>query len=171
MSKEQFLGQFRAILTALGTVLTTWGISDGNNWTPAIGVILVVASIVWGLVHHKDPQTAGQLSWSLVRKLVNVAGTAAVTYGLTSPEKVNGVAMLVATAGPFLAAWFSWIDNSESNDSNIDGLNILIALLAVTALLPGCSGLTLTAVTPYGDVSTTDGHTTVALRPIIIDEK
>lgn len=42
----------------------------------------------------------------------------------------------------------------------------LIAL--VTAGLTSCAGLTLSASTPWGDVSSTDGHTTVIARPIVI---
>ena len=40
-----------------------------------------------------------------------------------------------------------------------------LALLIAVAL-SSCAGLTLTAVTPYGDVSTKDGQTTIAVKPI-----
>ena len=48
---------------------------------------------------------------------------------------------------------------------------IAIAALAISQALTSCAGLTLTAVTPWGDVSTTDGNTTVAIRPVIIGGK
>ena len=46
-----------------------------------------------------------------------------------------------------------------------------IAALAITPALTGCAGLTLTAATPWGDVSTLDGATTVTVRPIVIPSK
>ena len=48
---------------------------------------------------------------------------------------------------------------------------IAIAAIAITQALTSCAGLTLTATTPWGDVSTTNGATTVALRPIVISGK
>ena len=57
MNKDQALGQLRAFLTALGTILATWGISDGNQWAPIIGVIIAGYSLTWGLLHHRDPNT------------------------------------------------------------------------------------------------------------------
>lgn len=47
----------------------------------------------------------------------------------------------------------------------------LLALAALTVALTSCAGLTLRAATPFGDISTTDGHSTITLRPIIIPEK
>lgn len=149
MNKEQKLGQFRAALTAAGTVLATWGINDGNAWAPLTGLIIAVISATWGVLHHKDPARPGSLKWSLVRKAVNAAGAAAITYGWLNPEKVQGMEMLLAALGPLIAAWFSWIDNSEGDDG--DGyeppdppkpnINLLLLLLAVGCLLalPGCA--------------------------------
>jgi len=114
MNREQTLGQIRAALTALGTVLATWGISDGHQWAPAAGIIVALISVTWGLLHHRNPTTPGRLSWSLVRKTWNIIGTAALTYGYLNPEKVHGVEILLAACGPLLATVFSWIDNSET---------------------------------------------------------
>ena len=50
-------------------------------------------------------------------------------------------------------------------------ITAVIAALAITQALTGCAGLTLTAATPWGDVSTTNGATTVALRPVVIPSK
>lgn len=111
MTKDQTLGQLRTALTALGTVLATWGINDGNAWAPVTGAILALISVTWGILHHKDTATPGTLKWSLVRKLVNILGSAGITYGFLNSEKVQGIEMLVAAAGPLLAAAFSWIDN------------------------------------------------------------
>ena len=46
-----------------------------------------------------------------------------------------------------------------------------MAALAFVQFGTGCAGLTLTARTPYGDISTTDGATTIAPRPIVIPGK
>ena len=116
MNKEQTLGQIRAALTALGTVLATWGVNDGNQWAPAVGIIVALISVTWGLLHHRSPATPGRLSWSLVRKTWNIIGTAALTYGYLNPEKVQGIEKLLAATGPLLAAVCSWIDNSETTN-------------------------------------------------------
>jgi hypothetical protein len=40
------------------------------------------------------------------------------------------------------------------------------------AAMTGCAGLTISAQTPYGDVSTdANGHFVIAPRPIIIPQK
>lgn len=117
MNREQTLGQIRAALTALGTVLATWGWNDGHQWAPAAGIIVALVSVTWGLLHHRSPETPGRLSWSLVRKSWNIIGTAALTYGYLNPEKFQGIEILLATTGPLLASVFSWIDNSETTNT------------------------------------------------------
>jgi hypothetical protein len=51
--------------------------------------------------------------------------------------------------------------------------SILLGMLALgIAAITGCSGLTISAQTPYGDVSTdANGHFVIAPRPIIIPQK
>ena len=173
MNKDQTLGQIRAFLTAAGAALATWGINDGNAWVPVVGVLVAVISVTWGLLHHKDPATQGTLQWSLVRKLLNVAGSAAITYGILNPEKVQGLEMLAATLGPLLASMCSWIDNSSDGDPD-DGPPTHLWILAGAAILflPSCAGLTINASTPYGDVSTdAKGHVIIAPKPVIIPSK
>lgn len=169
MNKDQTLGQIRAALTAAGTVLATWGINDGNAWAPIVGVVVAAISLTWGLLHHKDPATQGSLKWSLVRKFANVAGSAAITYGLLNPEKVQGIEMMVATLGPLLASWFSWIDNSETDDSGDESggnTGLWLLMLFVVLLLPGCANMPIHASleTPYGDI-TTDSKGTIVIAP------
>ena len=96
MTKDQFLGQIRAILTAAGSALATWGLDDGNAWAPIVGIILALVSCTWGLLHHRDPATPGVVSWSAVRKLLNLIGSAAVTYGFLNPEKVGSIEAVAA---------------------------------------------------------------------------
>jgi hypothetical protein len=48
---------------------------------------------------------------------------------------------------------------------------IRLAVFAVVCALASCAGLTLTASTPWGDVSSKDGLTTVTARPIVIPQK
>jgi len=147
MTKNQKLGTFRAVLTALGASLATWGVNDGNQWAPVIGAILAIISATWGVLHHCDPSTPSTIRWSLVRKAANAIGSALVTYGALNPEKVAGLEMLIAAFGPLLALWFTQIDNSESagEEEDIDPLkpniNLLLFLLAAGCLLalPGCT--------------------------------
>ena len=169
MNKDQTLGQIRAALTAAGTVLATWGINDGNSWAPIVGVVVAAISLTWGLLHHKDSTTQGSLRWSLVRKFANVAGSAAVTYGLLNTEKVHGLEMLIASFGPLLASWFSWIDNSEADgDDNGTGgdAGLLLLLMCSVLILPGCANMPIHASleTPYGDI-TTDSKGAIVIAP------
>lgn len=169
MNKDQTLGQIRAALTAAGTVLATWGINDGNAWAPTVGVIVAAISLTWGWAHHKDSSTPGNLKWSVLRKFVNVAGSACVTYGFLNPEKVQGIEVLIASLGPLAAAWFSWIDNSDDTGPDDDppaksGLWLL--LLCAILLLPGCAGMPIRASfeSPYGDI-TTDAKGGIIIAP------
>lgn len=166
MNKEQALGQLRAALTASGTVLTTWGVSDGNLWAPVIGVLLAGYSFTWGLLHHKDPSTSGGVSWSLLRKLVNAVGTALVTYGVLNPERLDAIAVLIAALGPLLASRYSWIDNKLPNDeppSNPPAVLSLLLLLPLCVLLSSCS-LPFTARIVYTD-ETTGGTAEMTATP------
>jgi hypothetical protein len=140
MNKEQTLGQLRAALTAVGTALATWGVSDGNQWAPIIGVIIAGISLTWGLLHHKDPSTPGTLSWSLVRKLANVAGSALVTYGMLNPERVAAVTAVIAALGPLLASRYSWVANtSEDDDTGPPPLPVMLLLASLVCLMPSCA--------------------------------
>ncbi len=158
MNKNQSLGALRAFLTALGTMLATWGFSDGHNFTPIIGVILTGFSLSWGVFHHKDPSTPGKMSWSLFRKFINVLCSAAATYGFLHPDKVSAIAPFLAALGPILAARFSWIDNSDPQPEGQEDepppfdMPILLLLAALTIFLPSC-GLNVQARTPYGDAT------------------
>lgn len=178
MNKQQHLGLIRAFLTALGTSLATWGITDGHQWLPVIGIVLAFISLGWGWIWHRDPATPGKLKWSLVRKFINVCGTAAITYGIVNPERVVGIEMLVFTAGPLLAAWFSWIDNSPEDPADPDdkppfrNLPIILLLAACIFLLPGCAGLSLSLQSPWGDAAATpDGALIITPRAIVIPGK
>jgi hypothetical protein len=179
MSKAQTLGLVGSTLTATGTVLATWGINDGHQWAPIVGIVLALVSLTWGLLHHKDPATPGTLKWSLVRKTINVAGSAAITYGFLNPERVQGIEVLAASLGPLLAAWFSWIDNEttagDDGDPGPDGLHLLLALICLTALLlPSCADFPVTGSiqTPYGTITTdAKGGIVLAPRPIVIPQE
>lgn len=46
-----------------------------------------------------------------------------------------------------------------------------LLVLAVAVALSSCAGLTITGTSPWGDISTVDGVTTIAPRPIIIPSK
>lgn len=107
MTKDQKLGQFRALLTTLAGVLVAWGLNDGHGWMPVVGVFLAIFSLVGGIRTHLDPNKPGGVAWSLIRKLLNAAGAAAVTYGFTSPEQAESAAHLVGALGPVLAGFFS----------------------------------------------------------------
>jgi hypothetical protein len=168
MKKEQALGQLRALLTALGTVLVTWGVSDGNQWLPIIGVLLAGYSLTWGLLHHQDPATPGRMSWSLVRKFVNMLGTALVTYGVLHPDRMASIVPLFAALGPIAAAHFSWVDNNDDN-SEPPAVPLWLLLLAMVPFLPSCAGteyLTKGYIeSPIGSFST-DGRTATYTPPV-----
>ncbi len=174
MNKDQFLGQVRAALTAAGAVLATWGINDGNDWAPITGIVVTFISLSWGWLHHRDPATSTTFKWSLFRKLINVAGSALITYGLLNPEKVQGVEVLIAALGPLLASWFSWIDNSPANPTDDDtrppdGLWLILA--AILFIMPSCAEFPINAQiqTPYGDITTdSKGGLLIAPRADVI---
>ncbi len=170
MKKEQYLGQIRALLTAAGSALATWGVTDGNAWAPIVGVILALVSVTWGVLHHKDPTTPGVIKWSLVRKAANAIGAAAVTYGLVSPEKVDGSLMVLATLAPFAAMAFSWIDNdSDDDDSGTgpDGIHVPMILIFMSLFFTSCAEFPITARldTEYGTIET-DAKGGLVIRPI-----
>ncbi len=181
MTKQQKLGTFRAVLTALGASLATWGISDGNQWAPVTGAILAVISATWGVLHHRDPATPSTIRWSLVRKAASAIGAALVTYGFLNPERVAGLEMLIASFGPLLALWFSKIDNSPGDDDDDDGfgepdpprrgdVGLWLIFLALTSflLMPGCT----VTVAPDGSVSATVDDAPAAVRVVeILTEK
>ena len=186
MNQQQFLGQLRAVLTAIGTMLATWGLSDGQQWTPVIGIVLALVSLTWGLLHHRDPATPGRLSWSLFRKTLNVCGSAAVAYGLLHPDKLSSMAAVAAALGPLLASWYSWVDNSTAGDPDDDEppfhrLPLLLLMAAATCLLLGAcagGGLDLRQLppirieTPWGSGSkAADGTITLIHRATVIPEK
>jgi hypothetical protein len=168
MNKDQTLGQIRALLTASGSALATWGITDGNAWAPITGALLAIISATWGVLHHKDPARPGVIKWSLVRKAVNAIGTAAITYGLINPEKVDGAEMVLASLAPFAAMAFSWIDNdSDDGDKGPDGINLLLLVSFLAFLIPSCADFPIVArlETEYGTVET-DSKGGVVIRPI-----
>jgi len=170
MNKQQKLGQVRAFLTAAGASLATWGFNDGNAWAPIVGIILAAISGTWGLLHHKDPTTAGSLRWSLVRKFANVAGSACITYGFLNPERVQGIEVLIASAGPLLASWFSWIDNESMDDDELNGgggTNMLWIVGFASILLTSCAEFPINARidTDYGTIET-DAKGGLVIRPI-----
>lgn len=178
MTKNQQLGQLRAVLLALGSALATWGFSDRNQWAPIVGIILAGWSLTWGLLHHKDPATPGTLSWSLVRKFANALGAAAVTYGWCHPDKVDSIMKILPLLGPILAGWFSWISNApeEGDDGGpYDGPNGLASLIAIGFLffflLPSCNPnapVPFKLKTPYGVLSQ-DAKGGLAARSKVLD--
>lgn len=48
---------------------------------------------------------------------------------------------------------------------------IALAALFAAQLLTSCQGLTATASSPYGDVTTANGATTITPKPIVIPAK
>lgn len=146
MTKDQKLGQFRALLTTLAGVLIAWGFTDEHGWMPVIGVLLALFSLIGGIRTHLDKTKPGGIAWSLVRKVANAAGAAAVTYGFTSPEQSESMSHLIGAAGPILAGFFSWIDNDQGDFGPPGvgpGVGMILMLLAGVFLLPSC-GITFT---------------------------
>ncbi len=168
MTKDQQFGQLRALLLAIGSALATWGFSDGNQWAPAIGIILAGWSFTWGLLHHRDPAKPGTVSWSLFRKFVNATCVAMVTYGWCNPEKADAFLKILPLLGPVLAARWSWIDNSEDeSEKGPDGMNLpLIAVgFLCLFLLPSCElPLRAKLVTDYGSI-TRDAKGGITIEP------
>lgn len=170
MNKPQLLGLLRGLFTAFGTMLAVHGLSDGNNWQPVAGIGLALASLFYGMLYHKDPENPGKLRWSLVRKLVNVTGSAMVMYGYTRPEKVEAIVAAVAAMGPFFALFFSFVDNTTPDDDEpFDIKKVPLWLLLACAgclLLPGCAGFPITAMldTHYGS-ATLDAKGQLVIAP------
>jgi hypothetical protein len=50
------------------------------------------------------------------------------------------------------------------------GILSIIGLIAIAQSLTSCAGLSVTATTPWGDVSSSNGQTTVAPKPIVWDK-
>lgn len=149
MKKEQILGQLRFLLTATGTALATWGFTDGHSWEPVIGIIMVLFSLTWGFLYHKKPGSSGKVYWSLVRKAVNIIGTALVTYGYVDTGKVESIDQIVAALGPILAGLFSFIGNGDGKVS-VNKFNNLILMAFVAFGLSACSNSSTTRITPDG---------------------
>lgn len=80
-----------------------------------------------------------------------------------------------AASKPLILFLGDWLDDGVKNDSfKIPLALFLVAIVTLTASLGlvGCSGLTFTLSTPYGDASgSPDGSGTVTLRPIIIPDR
>lgn len=153
MTKEQAIGQLREVLTAAGAVLATWGISDGNGWAPAIGAVLALASLLWGVAWHRDKGKPGKVRWTLVRKFVNALGAAAVTYGVLNPDKVQSVDTLLAAIGPVVASATSWISNGGDGTSSGSPLLLVVALMPFFALA-GCETMAIRGSVGYIDPNT-----------------
>lgn len=163
MTKDQKLGQLRALLTALGSSLATWGFLDpaGGAWAPAVGILIAGFSMTWGILHHRDPKKPGRLSWSLVRKFLNIAGSAAATYGFTSPERAESLVAVLALLGPVFAWFFTIVDNDEGPGAITGGpgVGMILLLLAGTMFLPSCGtgGLALD-VDRFGCIGTATSY-------------
>jgi hypothetical protein len=145
MTNDQKLGQLRALFTTLAGVLVAWGVNDGHNWMPIVGVLLAVTSLAGGIRAHLDPAKPGKLAWSLIRKALNAGGAAAVTYGALSADQAANLALFLGALGPILASVFSWIDNDDGShlDFGGPGLPMILLLLAAVMFLPSC-GITIT---------------------------
>jgi len=101
---EQTLGQVRALLSALAGVLIAFGLKDGHQWQPAIGVAVLGISFTWGLYN----KTGMAALWSTLRKLLNTGITAAATYGFLSTDRAEA---LIALIGPVVIMVMSWKAN------------------------------------------------------------
>lgn len=178
MTSSQALGQIRVLLTALSGVLITWGITDGHGWAPITGIIMAALSLGIGIRRHLH---TGSLPWSLVRKLANASGAAAVTYGVLHPEQMDKILALIAAMGPLLAGVGSFIANDEGPDIDFGGGSpMLLILFGIFLLgLPSCAGwdatgqayiLDATSGAKAGLTLTGEGTTFFGKVPVIDDE-
>lgn len=124
--KEVFLGQLRALLTAGGAALAAFGLHAGHQWEPVVGVLVLAASLSWGLYHKVGWESVE----SIIRKLCNAIGTAAVTYGLLAEDRALA---LLGVVGPALACVGSWRANAAV-------VRVLLLLVLPGFLLVGCGG-------------------------------
>lgn len=116
--------------------------------------------------------------------LILSALTIAGGLDLTGILKIlpEGWAAVLATVPPLLMALAHFIlalgdqlDDGQKNDSFPGSLKMhpvtflmALALGLLAGSMTSCENLTLTASTPWGDVSSLDGMTTVAVKPIRI---
>lgn len=52
MTWDQVQGIIRAVLVAVGTVLSTFGWMSGTTWEMVTGGVLAVAQVVWSIWHN-----------------------------------------------------------------------------------------------------------------------
>jgi len=145
-NKDKAMGQLRAALTATGSALATWGVTDGNEWAPVVGVILALVSVLWGVAFYRKKDEKMTVRYSLIRKLVNAVGVALITYEVTSPEQIDKILVLVGALGPIIASSFSWVVNSEGDTTGGTGKylpGLLLVAGALVTLFPSC-GLRMT---------------------------
>jgi hypothetical protein len=146
MTRQQLLGQARAVLTAIGAILIAFGFDkvlapEGGDSSGAYaliaGLILAGTSLGYGIHKHEGPA----MIWSLVRKLLNAGGALLIYYSVLTPEKWAAV---VGVIGPVLALRYSWAANKDDDPQlPLPGLGRLLILLAIPTFifmsLPSCT--------------------------------
>lgn len=134
MKKEQIMGLLREFLTALGGLV--WAGSAG--WPSLVGLIVMVASLVWGFYYNEG----AEIIYTAIRKLLSAAPAVGVELGwLDIDQATNLVALLL----PASAMVWSYISKGGGNPPSAFPVVILFA--ALSFLFPSCAGL---QVTPDG---------------------
>jgi len=87
---------------------------------------------------------------------------------------ILSIGLFAVTISKWLPILGDILDDGKVNQSFKIGMWLLVVALVLSpiVLLTGCEGLSVSALTPYGNVSTdANGNITIAPRPVIIPAK
>lgn len=109
ITKQQWLGVIRQILTLVGSLIASYGITQigGMNTESVTGTVLVIVVTAWGII---DKTNADSNAWySLFRHLLSVL-SGVLVYVL--PEKSDLINTIIPSVLSILAILFSYNANT-----------------------------------------------------------
>lgn len=113
-NKENFLSIFRSLLTAVGSYFIGKSFMgneiDDNTMVGWIGVVVTVASTIWGII---DKTATLDRVQSAFRSSFTIIGELLVGAGYINNEVLNQTLMIGATAIPMLMSQTSKVQNRK----------------------------------------------------------
>lgn len=131
MSRKQFEGQFREVVTALAAALGAWGVLSDAKLAALVGLLVALAVLFWSVVNKKR----GVMISSVLRKLIGAGGSVLVVFGVLDPDKAE---FLAGAIFPVVAMWSSFNSNSEKSKFHAGGLPLVFFLAIASMSLPSC---------------------------------
>ncbi len=131
MTRKQFEGQLREVVTAIGAAFGAWGVLSDEKLAGIAGLLVSVAVLLW-CVANKD---RGEILFSVFRKVLAASGSVLVVFGIMEPDKVEFLAGAIL---PLMSFWASFKSNGEKSRFNVGGLPVLFFLGLISLSLPSC---------------------------------